>query len=600
MAVTINGGGEWAFQPLDYSTSILYDAFYIHRGNYLKSANDNIRYSFLWTNPATALNEATPALASNWDAATESGDVINVVFEVYAWTKDTNKELIATIKKSKDIANKSYNQDLPAMGHRFSIDISELMTNQLSYSLCPINKGTWQSNYYGGMNGGLVMQDNVIDGTGTGTGTPISNYNVSRNGSFRQVQVVATFEVLNADGAIIPATDTTSSNIITVINSVNQFEKNDIYYSYQGNDNGNYVISSANDSARVESQKFLSRCNNGTSSSSTIPFKAPIRIDEEAEFLQFFIFAANADDIGGAGDDTVGSIGLKIETFLANGSAENTFYVREFEDNAILNTGSTAWRNGQESNFIQNISPSFINGTNVSLKSTPTSGSFPYWNAYSGGKITALTSYYRVSMSKFGLNAFAERRSTEYRYYTIDREIQNIPYGFVRFHWLNSMGGIDSYTAKRNVVEGLSISRDVIERKSVDRTWYQNDTTTGTPIVTSLYHSDTMRGGDLYKGGREVSNVNAERNQSVYTEPLNIQMATWLEEIMTSPNVWIEMDTDATEMGNTMNSYLRPSTKGYIPVIITNNDIETVNQENGLVKFNIEYTLAHKVRTQRN
>ena len=41
-------------------------------------------------------------------------------------------------------------------------------------------------------------------------------------------------------------------------------------------------------------------------------------------------------------------------------------------------------------------------------------------------------------------------------------------------------------------------------------------------------------------------------------------------------------------------------TKEYIPVIITNSDIETVNQEAGLVKFNIEYTLAHKVITQRN
>ena len=67
-----------------------------------------------------------------------------------------------------------------------------------------------------------------------------------------------------------------------------------------------------------------------------------------------------------------------------------------------------------------------------------------------------------------------------------------------------------------------------------------------------------------------------------------------------SPNVWIEMDTDATQRNNTMSSYLRPSTKGYIPIIITNSDIETINQEQGLVKFNIEYTLAHKVRTQRN
>ena len=73
------------------------------------------------------------------------------------------------------------------------------------------------------------------------------------------------------------------------------------------------------------------------------------------------------------------------------------------------------------------------------------------------------------------------------------------------------------------------------------------------------YISDTMRGGDIYKGGREVSNVNAERAQSVYTEPLNKSVAKWLEEMILSPNVWIEMDTDATQMGNTRNPYLRPS-----------------------------------------
>ena len=125
-------------------------------------------------------------------------------------------------------------------------------------------------------------------------------------------------------------------------------------------------------------------------------------------------------------------------------------------------------------------------------------------------------------------------------------------------------------------------------------------TLTGLNIPDAEYISNTMRGGNLYKGGREVLNVNAQKNNSVYTEPLNKNTAKWLEEIMTSPNVWIEMDTDATARGNSINPYQRPSTKEYIPVIITNSDVETVNQEAGLVKFNIEYTLSHKVQTQRN
>ena len=195
-------------------------------------------------------------------------------------------------------------------------------------------------------------------------------------------------------------------------------------------------------------------------------------------------------------------------------------------------------------------------------------------------------------------------RATEYRYFGIDRETANVPFGFVRFHWLNRIGGIDSYTAKRDVMEGLSITRDTIETKSADRTWYQDNQTNqpsnGTNLSNDGYVSNTMRGGNLYKGGREVLNVKAQRNNTVFTEPLNKQTAEWLEEIMTSPNVWIEMDTEATARGNTVNPYQRPSTKEYIPVIITNGEVETLNQESGLVKFNIEYTLAHKVQTQRN
>ena len=116
----------------------------------------------------------------------------------------------------------------------------------------------------------------------------------------------------------------------------------------------------------------------------------------------------------------------------------------------------------------------------------------------------------------------------------------------------------------------------------------------------TAYHSNTIRGGNLYQGGREVLGVNANRTNSVYTEPLNKDSSNWLQEIITSPNVWIEMDTPATKRNNTLNPYQRPSTKEYIPVIINNTDVETLNQELGLVKFNIEYTLAHKVQTQRN
>lgn len=588
----INGQVQWQIQPFGYSNSNLGGSFWGDTYNYLKSVNDPLRYQVLWTNGT--LTEGQEPSAGNY--LNGNGDVVNVIFKVETSVGDGYWEELGSIKKSRDIANKRYDNGSQPFGHRFTIDISQLVSNELSYSLCPINKGTWQSNYYGGMNGGLTIQDNVLGASGFAMGTPISNYNVSRNGTFRRLKVTPYYEIINGDGEIVSAGNGSSASVISVINSVNQFEKDSLYYP-----NSYDMADSASNKYR-----FLSRCPNWTDSSPlTYDFQKPIRIDEQAEYLQFYIRKASSDSIATSNSsDRVGAIGLYVETFEADGTPENQFYLRDFEDNLLttIDAGlNTYIEETQEQMFIQNISPYYINNTDTLKSSTTSRTTFPYWDVYSGSKITASTAYYRVSMSRFSLYSnFAERRTTTFRYYTIDREDEKNAYGFVRFHWLNSVGGVDSYTAKRDVVEGLTISRDVIERKSGDRTWYQGNQNNGSTINPSLYHSDTMRGGDIYKGGREVSNVNAERVQSVYTEPLNKSVAKWLEEMMLSPNVWIEMDTEATQMGNTRNDYLRPSDKEYIPVIITNSDIETVNQENGLVKFNIEYTLAHKVITQRN
>ena len=581
------GSLSWGIVPRNGSTSSLATMSWDYRNNYLKSANDQLRYQVQWTK--SGLNEGVEPSAGNYTVGGK-GDIVNAIFKVETSVDGTNWATIGTIKKSRDIANRKYNDGSQPDGHRFTIDISQLVSDQLSYSLCPINKGTWQSNYYGGMNGGAVMQDNVI-----GT-SPISNYNVSENGTFRRVKVSVTFDIINGNGEIVDAGYTLSTPpYVTAINSVNQFERNSLYY------HNSYNVS---DSATNKYQ-FLTRCPNW--SSGGVDFKKPVRIDEQAEWLQFYIRKNYSKEIRGVGlDDIVGADAIKIVTTESDGS-NNTFYLRDFEDNLLTSGSPTIPLDSQNQMFIQNISPDYIiNSGNVWEKYDDRT-TYPYWNAYAGDTITDNTISYTANLVKIGMwSPYAERRVTKYYKYTIDRESENIPYGFVRFHWLNSVGAIDSYTAKRDVVEGLTISRSVVERNSADRTWYQansfndNGSESNPELNTSLYVSDTMRGGNLYKGGREVSNVDADKVQSVYTEPLNKSVAKWLEEMLLSPNVWIEKDTDATAKGYSSNPYLRPSTKGYIPVIITNSDAETVNQAEGLVKFNIEYTLAHKVQTQRN
>ena len=593
----VNGSVSWQIQPLDWNNSNLAGSFWQYRGNYLKSANDPLRYQVIWT--GAGVNEGVEPSAANYDAATGNGDLVVVTFKVEATVGDGYWEELGSVKKTRDIANKKYTDGSQPSGHRFTVDISQLVSSELSYSLCPINKGTWQSPYYGGMNGGLTMQDNVLSGS-SAMGNPISQYNVSRNGTFRRIKVTPYYEIINGDGDIVSAGNGSSSNTITVINSVNQFEKDSVYYDTLFNHN-KFGTSS------TSPKRFNTRCPNWyhNDDANKVAYNKSVRMDEEAEFLQWYVKDTyNFNDSG----DYYNLIELYGKTFTADGGLENEFVLADFTTLLDLHN-ATSFAHNQNRMLIQNVSPSFINA-NAFAPQNDSAGGLPV-GCYNTpiSPITANTHRYRLYFrghyySQALGNVWMSVRHSAVNWYEIDREDEKNAYGFVRFHWLNSVGGIDSYTAKRDVVEGLTISRDVIERKSGDRTWYQDDEnsdgTTGTLMNTSLYHSDTMRGGDIYKGGREVSNVNAERVQSVYTEPLNKSVSKWLEEMILSPNVWIEMDTEATEMGNTRNPYLRPSDKEYIPVIITNSDVETVNQENGLVKFNIEYTLAHKVITQRN
>jgi hypothetical protein len=589
MAV-LTGTVSWGIVPLAYDSSNLATMTWDSRGNYLKSANDQLRYQVQWI--YSGINEGVEV--------GNEGNVVNVIFKVETSTDNTNWKTIGNIKKSRDVANKRYDNGSQPIGHRFTVDISQLVSDQLSYSLCPINKGTWQSPFYGGMNGGLTMQDNVIGGSGI-TGTPISQYNVSENGTFRRVRVSATFEILDAYKEIITATNVLSyAPVIAVINSVNQFERDSVYYY-------NQFLHDQNSPSADRSKRFLTRCPNWyyDNTENKVDYHKSVRMDEQAEFLQWYVFSTYD---GTSPTQYLNYYEIYGIAYKSDGTTTE-FVLADF--NSLLSTAGASnplveFGHNQIRMLIQNVSPDFINNNAYAPQ---TGAGRPYLTSIS--PITATVEKYSLNArgryydGTLPVPAYVNKTLSATNWYQIDRENENIPYGYVRFHWLNSMGGTDSYTAKRDVVEGLTISRDVIERKSGDRTWYQANSgavsgSENNVSPNSSYISDTMRGGDIYKGGREVLGVNADRVQSVYTEPLNKSVANWLEEIMLSPNVWIEKDTDATKRGNTSNPYLRPSTKGYIPVIITNSDIETVNQENGLVRFNIEYTLAHKVQTQRN
>ena len=583
----INGSVSWGIVPFGDAVSNIATMSWNYRDSKLFSANDQLRYQVQWQN-----QNLTEGIEVG-----SSGDIVNVVFKIETSVDNSYWKTLGVVKKARDITNRKYDDGSAPKLHRFTIDVSALVKDELSYSLCPLLKGTWQSNVYGGMNGGLTIQDNVIGGQAV-KGDGINRYAITDNGTFRYLKVSASFEVFDDNLQLTIATnnDNTTQTMspiptITCINSVNQFEEDSTYYVDK------YQIGKA--SNNVVTYKFLTRYPIDN-------FKS-VRMNEPGEFLQFYINDASYQSIIPGSSNAVGAMAIKIETFEDNVLVD-TFYLRDFEDNLItvLHTSTfTALTATQNQMCIQNISPAFIENSVVSTPdNTRTTSNFPYWNNYTGNKILPTTDYYRASLVKRSLlTPVVEKVITGYHLYRIDRE-NTTPYGFVRFHWLNSMGGIDSYTAKRDVVESFSISKDIVNRKSADRTWYQADkvalNNVGVDITNDQYISDTMRGGDIYKGGREVLNVNADKINRVYTEPLNFTESKWLKQLMLSPNVWIEMTTEATKKGNDANPYLRPSVHGYIPVIISNSEIDTVNQSEGLVKFNIEYILSHKVVTQRN
>ena len=247
--------------------------------------------------------------------------------------------------------------------------------------------------------------------------------------------------------------------------------------------------------------------------------------------------------------------------------------------------------------------------------------------------ITASTAHYRIDLISLNLDDVTQRHSG-IKWYAIDKEkIGAMTNGrpqrnrnWTVFHWLNRGGGISSYTAKRNFSESVNTTRTTIERKDPNRIIWQDDqynpggSILGVPqnvYTQAEFLSDSMRGGNYYKGGREVLGVEAQRSQSVFTDPLNKDEAHWLEEIATSPSVWVEVETNdfSSEEASDgtwpddgiygkapyrVNPFLRPTNTRYMPVIVTNAEVETVSTEKGLTQMNFTYTMAHKIETQNN
>mgnify|MGYP003645669464 FL=1 len=574
-----------------------------YQGNFLISANQPMIYQVQWT--GTSVNENyTPSA---------TGDVVNVVFEIYSTTdypvpsSFIDWDLLGEISKKRDVSNTDIVTSSVPNVQSFTIDIANMVSDELSYSLVPIGKGSWQNQEYGGLNGGGAKQDNITD--------TVSPYNVSRNGTYRAIRVDARLEVLDSSGLVVTSsTGVTSTPSVRVINSVPNFKAK--VYSNQ------MWILSQNVVSTTSQRRALTTCPNSSVNTTGQNYMKPISISDEAEFLYFF--CKNSYN-GSDSTDYYNRYEMYGQAYNKSGSAGENFVLGSEWKNALGTTAicsdishnfqkenTTSFKHGQNQMCVQNVAPAYINGHAYETGT----GDYPYGvgNMLAVTPITSSTGWYRVYVRGY-YNAnptwTAVRHSNVYWYRMDENGTEKSSYENVRFHWLNSMGGIDSYTARRDVLESISVEKSLMQTALPNRRIFQdNQREDDSSVPNSAYLSDTMRGSNYYRGGSEVLSVNADVNNRVYTEPLNKVESTWLREMFTSPNVWIETpasdsdelnyESDAGSLLNDQNPYLRPSTTVYTPVILNNTEIISVNEAEGLVMFNIEYTLSQGILTQRN
>lgn len=609
--MALNGTVKWGKTPLWFTTDEMQDQQQNFTGAYAVSAGNPMIYQIVWTSSGVT-DQYTP---------TASGDLVNTIFNVDVTTEYNSSggtsayggwKNIATIKKSRDLAVTDEVTGLVPAQQTFTIDISSLLQDELSYSLCPIGQGSWRTNEWGGMNGGTKKQDTVIK--------DVSPYIVTRNGAYRHVRVHCTFQELNASGELITSSTTKSStHVIAVFNSVVETTQNPYYNQMR-------IIQQwgvADNTPKLA----MTNCPNYSINTVELPsFMKSVSTSDNAEFLQFYFRTTfnGSDDtdyynqygVFGKAFNTDGSAGLSFALASTWKDKNGNVHICDDISHDFNKENATVFAHNQKAVSIQNVSPAYIN----SHAYAPFQGNYPY----TAGTITPITSstgWYRIYIRGFynannaPPNDWVSVRHTSVYWYKIDNHDLDKghqgAYKKVRFHWLNRAGGIDSYTATRNTKLGLQVQKNIIGTAQPNRRYHQSKTyADGTSIGVGGYYNDSMRGFDTYRGGSEVMSSNASNQNSVYTQPMSYLEGIWFSEIFSSPNVWIQLDADTSTGAqyehdspfhmNEMNSDLRPDKSIYLPVIITNSDVTIVNEEEGLTSYNIEYSQSQEMPTQRN
>mgnify|MGYP003632965930 CR=1 FL=1 len=132
--------------------------------------------------------------------------------------------------------------------------------------------------------------------------------------------------------------------------------------------------------------------------------------------------------------------------------------------------------------------------------------------------------------------------------FEIDRKCHDYS---TRFHWLNRLGGYDSWT-----FDGAS-SRGQNQSKA-------------------LYEQNLDYSFNIYDSETGINAIESKNTFSTYSGLLNNDKRKWLEELYTSPEVYVIEDG------------------AYVPILITDSQVKTIDDDKKLIQVKINYTYSHQ------
>ena len=598
------------------------------------------------------------------------GDIVNVIFKVFGHTiygdissAYQNNLMLAECSKSVDIVYENYdNQYYVDWGSAtsgditqktFTLDIAPFIRPKLSYSLVPCGRGSY--NQW------------LKDGQGWGglTGTYDRSIYTPMAQVWLLVSIQAEFQVLDSNGELTMATTTSGSsttkklrssqsNNITgghtgyqfiAINSVRQWGQKQNLQSMECRLNGG-----------TSNAWFMSDCPNSSTTGGTTPdvkMKSMV-VEEDSEYLYFYLnqvlrsdqeqdyFSGNNFDSqvwnvfflvehrkGGVtyekqldtDDDVFAySVGYNNPNWTSAGDYGGNYYsCRQWFRQCLAQNVSPAWINAN-GGTIPTDSPAW---SNIDNTSDWWRVSVQWQNSENSGGTTggvcdnSVTNYSSTCITGGGVWTPNQFRRTEYRYFKPNALPEPPAFPYTRVHWLNDLGGIDSYTFTKNKTSSLERSISTYERRP-NNPLYQIDQqafgsmTFGWDENINLYEYSVTNRGEQYQTEQEILEIQMRAKHTCFSEPLTHVDAEWLKGLFRSPNVWIQKTQDTDVLGGSnhhntrgefaeyVNSWWHVSENDYFPIIVTNSEIITMDEEQGLIQIQLEYQDGVSQKSQSN